>query len=157
MHVLQVLCLFGALLYSDVRLVLAWITWAPPALKAGQKLLQVIFLRICLLTRLLHCFYQFWSALEELFNVKCNEGLAVISGGYLWLLRKGLMAAGKQAGGAAEWLAGCGWCGVAGLHVGVVAHPLGSAEPAGLGSSRSSRAGLGILEGALGAGRAVSG
>ncbi|BDA45514.1 hypothetical protein COCOBI_07-3010 [Coccomyxa sp. Obi] len=37
---LKVLCLFGALLYSDVRLVLAWITWAPPALKAGQRLLQ---------------------------------------------------------------------------------------------------------------------
>ncbi|CAL8470893.1 g10435 [Coccomyxa elongata] len=37
---LKVLCLFGALLYSDVRLVLAWITWAPPALKAGQTLLQ---------------------------------------------------------------------------------------------------------------------
>ena len=65
--------------------------------------------------------------------------------------------AGIQTGGAAEWSAGGGRRGTAGLPSGVVASASGAAEPAGMVSSSGWRAGLGILEGALRAGRAVSG
>ncbi|KAK9904192.1 hypothetical protein WJX75_006390 [Coccomyxa subellipsoidea] len=112
---LKMLCLFGALMYSDVRVVLAWITWVPPALKAAQQLLQGSKLEVQqngLLgvggVALLGCLLGSWPALLGLLSLLGWS--AAVAGELAWEYWKvhsepGVLYLGERASGLVRSMA----------------------------------------------------